>query len=104
MFKVVSTFLPGAKSHSLQRYDGRLLRRDAILHHKKPEHSWQGQAKPCDSDGRQYPVRPSRCIVGAVTDVRSGTFATIMKIIAMGSISNVADMTHSWSEITIWYL
>ncbi|RYN82758.1 hypothetical protein AA0120_g9400 [Alternaria tenuissima] len=33
-----------------------------------------------------------------------GTFATIMKIVAMGSISNVADMTHSWSEITIWYL
>ncbi|KAI4910711.1 hypothetical protein J4E90_006966 [Alternaria incomplexa] len=27
-----------------------------------------------------------------------------MKIVAMGSISNVADMTHSWSEITIWYL
>ncbi|KAF3033322.1 hypothetical protein E8E12_003716 [Didymella heteroderae] len=33
-----------------------------------------------------------------------GTFATVMKIIAMGSISNAADMTHSWSEITIWYL
>ncbi|KAH6613064.1 hypothetical protein C7974DRAFT_476163 [Boeremia exigua] len=33
-----------------------------------------------------------------------GTFATVMKIVAMGSISNVADMTYSWSEITIWYL
>jgi hypothetical protein len=27
-----------------------------------------------------------------------------MKIIAMSTISNVADITHSWSEITIWYL
>ncbi|CAO2648175.1 Nn.00g074420.m01.CDS01 [Neocucurbitaria sp. VM-36] len=33
-----------------------------------------------------------------------GTFATIMKIVAMSNISNVADITHSWSEITIWYL
>ena len=34
----------------------------------------------------------------------SGAVATIMKIIAMSTISNVADITHSWSEITIWYL
>lgn len=27
-----------------------------------------------------------------------------MKIVAMSTISNVADITHSWSEITIWYL
>ncbi|KAH7110896.1 hypothetical protein B0J11DRAFT_586096 [Dendryphion nanum] len=33
-----------------------------------------------------------------------GTFATVMKIVAMSSISNVADITHAWSEITIWYL
>ncbi|KAF2259696.1 hypothetical protein CC78DRAFT_620841 [Lojkania enalia] len=33
-----------------------------------------------------------------------GTVATIMKIVAMSTISNVADITHSWSEITIWYL
>jgi hypothetical protein len=49
-------------------------------------------------------VKSPRRTVDAITDVGSGTFATIMKIVAMGSISNVADMTHSWSEITIWYL
>lgn len=36
--------------------------------------------------------------------MNSGTFATIMKIVAMSSIANVADITHAWSEITIWYL
>ncbi|KAH7401403.1 hypothetical protein BKA66DRAFT_102943 [Pyrenochaeta sp. MPI-SDFR-AT-0127] len=33
-----------------------------------------------------------------------GAVATIMKIVAMSTISNVADITHSWSEITVWYL
>jgi hypothetical protein len=34
----------------------------------------------------------------------SGAFATIMKIVAMSTISDVADITYAWSEITIWYL
>ncbi|KAF2128496.1 hypothetical protein P153DRAFT_432134 [Dothidotthia symphoricarpi CBS 119687] len=33
-----------------------------------------------------------------------GAFATIMKIVSMSTISNVTDMTHSWSELTIWQL
>ncbi|KAF2118234.1 hypothetical protein BDV96DRAFT_629809 [Lophiotrema nucula] len=33
-----------------------------------------------------------------------GAVATIMKIVAMSTISNVGDITYSWSEITIWYL
>jgi hypothetical protein len=27
-----------------------------------------------------------------------------MKIVSMSTISNVADITHAWAEITIWYL
>ena len=31
-------------------------------------------------------------------------FVTVMKVVAMSSISDVADITYHWSEITIWCL
>lgn len=52
MLQHPSTSLLGTEAPSLQRNNGRLLRCNAILHHKKSKYPWKRQAKPCGSDGR----------------------------------------------------
>ncbi|KAF1924259.1 uncharacterized protein M421DRAFT_294531 [Didymella exigua CBS 183.55] len=50
------------------------------------------------------PRKDKRVLIFLMGGSILGTFATVMKIIAMHSISNAADMTYSWSELIIWSL